>query len=161
MLSFSHPRVGGGEGKEEGCLLVYRKSEHPWDAFQNPNKDAEHTVLLPSSLETILPPWYCCRKGEPYPGSKSGLFSNSEMYCLRRHACWQSKRLYWEGVPGRRARGREPRRTALPWGFSLGFYGSWVSFQVVCEQSFWLRVLPGGAYHSTKIDSSERSLGGW
>ena len=26
--------------------------------------------------------------------------------------------------------------TALPCGFSLGFYGSWVSFQVVSGQSF-------------------------
>lgn len=93
------------EAKGPGIQLNFKQAIACHDAFQNPNKDAEHTVLLPSSLETILPPWYCCRKGEPYPGSKSGLFSNSEMYCLRRHACWQSKRLYWEGTPGRRAGG--------------------------------------------------------
>ena len=29
--------------------------------------------------------------------------------------------------------------------FSLGFYGDRISFQVVFSQSFWLRVLPGGA----------------
>ena len=28
---------------------------------------------------------------------------------------------------------------------SLGFYGDGISFQVVLSQSFWLRVLPGGA----------------
>ena len=132
---------------EAGMQLSFKQSIARHDAFQDPNKDAEHTVLLLSSLETIFP--------------KSALFSNSEMYCLGRHTCWQSKRLYCEGAPGQRARGREPSRTALPCGFSLGFYGSWVSFQVVSGQSFWLRVLPGGAYSSTKIDSSERSLGGW
>ena len=96
------------EAKGPGTQLNFKQAVAYHDAFQNPNKDAERTVLLLSSLETILPPWYCCRKGEPYPGSKSGLFSNSEMYCLRRHACWQSKRLYWEGAPGRRARGGSP-----------------------------------------------------
>ena len=149
------------EAKGSGMQLNFIQAIACHDVFQDPNKGAEHTVLLPSSLETIFPPWYCCRKGEPLPGPKSGLFSNSEICCLRRHTCWQSKRLYWEGVPGQRARGREPRRTALPCGFNLGFYGSWVSFQVVSDQFFWLRVLPGGAYRSTKIDSSERSLGGW
>ena len=29
---------------------------------------------------------------------------------------------------------------------SLGFYGDGISFQVVLSQSFWLRVLPGGAH---------------
>ena len=45
------------------------------------------------------------------------------------------------------SRVREPRRTALPCGLhSLGFYGDRISFRVVFSQSFWLRVLPGGAY---------------
>ena len=39
---------------------------------------------------------------------------------------------------------REPRRTALT--CSLGFYGDGISFRVVFSQSFWLRVLPGGAH---------------
>ena len=78
---------------EAGMQLNFKQSIACHDAFQDPNKDAEHTVLLLSSLETIFP--------------KSGLFSNSEMYCLRRHTCWQSKRLSWEGAPGQRARGRE------------------------------------------------------
>ena len=53
--------------------LSFKQSIARHDAFQDPNKDAEHTVLLLSSLETIFP--------------KSVLFSNSEMYCLRRHTC--------------------------------------------------------------------------
>ena len=39
---------------------------------------------------------------------------------------------------------REPRRTALPPGCSLRFYGDGISFRVVFSQSFWLRVLSGG-----------------
>ena len=53
--------------------------------------------------------------------------------------CWQNKRFYWEGAPR-----QEPRRTALPCG-SFGFYGDGISFRVVLNQSFWLRVFPGGA----------------
>ena len=41
------------------------------------------------------------------------------------------------------SRVREPRRTTLPHGWQ--FYGDGISFQVVFSQSFWLRVLPGGA----------------
>ena len=43
------------------------------------------------------------------------------------------------------SRVREPRRTALPCGLQFGFYGDGISFPVVFSQSFWLRVLPGGA----------------
>ena len=38
---------------------------------------------------------------------------------------------------------REPRRTPLPRG--LQPYGDGISFWAVFSQSFWLRVLPGGA----------------
>ena len=38
---------------------------------------------------------------------------------------------------------REPRRTAQPCGSQ--FYGDGIHFRVVSGQSFWLRVLPGGA----------------
>lgn len=38
-------------------------------------------------------------------------------------------------APGR-ARGGEPRRTALPYGFSLEFMVVGLVFQVVSEQSF-------------------------
>ena len=38
---------------------------------------------------------------------------------------------------------REPRRTALPCGHRLRFYGDGISFWVASDQSFW-PVLPGG-----------------
>ena len=69
------------------------------------------------------------------------------MNCLRRHMSWQSKRFYWERVPGLRAVGkRNPGALLCHVPRSFGFYGDGVSFQVVSGQSFWLRVLPGGAH---------------
>ena len=44
---------------------------------------------------------------------------------------------------------------------SLGFYGDGISFQVVLSQSFWLRVLPGGAgLVQPRWISERRILGG-
>ena len=68
------------------------------------------------------------------------------MNCPRRHMCWQSKRFYWERAPGWRAVGSgSPGELLWQVACSLGFYGDGISFQVVFSQSFWLRVLPGGA----------------
>ena len=81
------------------------------------------------------------------------------MHCLKRHMCWQRKRFYWERAPRvESSRVREPRRTAL--ARSLGFYGDGISFRVVFSQSFWLRVLPGGAGLVEPRWMPERILGG-
>ena len=62
------------------------------------------------------------------------LGANSEMSCPRRCTCWQSKRLYWEGAPGRRAgRSGNPELLCLV-ACSLGVYGDGVSFRVVSGQ---------------------------
>ena len=59
--------------------------------------------------------------------------------------CWQSKRFYWESTPGWRViRWGNPGEQLCHMACSLRFYGDGISFQVVCSQSFWLRVLPGG-----------------
>ena len=51
---------------------------------------------------------------------------------------------------------REPRsRLAC----SLGFYGDGISFRVVFSQSFWLRVLPGGAWCKPRWMPERRILG--
>ena len=42
----------------------------------------------------------------------------------------------------------------------LGFYGDGISFRVVLSQSFWLRVLPGGAHLVQPRWMPERILGG-
>ena len=46
---------------------------------------------------------------------------------------------------------------------SLGFYGDGISFRVVFSQSFWLRVLPGGAHLLQPRWMPERRIlgGGW
>ena len=41
---------------------------------------------------------------------------------------------------------------------SLGFYGDGISFRVVFGQSFWLRVLPGGAHIAQPRWMSERRI---
>ena len=84
------------------------------------------------------------------------------MNCPRRHTCWQSKRLYWEGVPGWRAGGwGNPGRPLCPMAGSLRVYGDGISFRVVTDQSFWLRVLPGGAcIAQPRCMPARRILGG-
>ena len=68
------------------------------------------------------------------------------MNCLRRYMCWQSKRFYWERAPGRRAgEWGNPGGLLCHEARSLRFYGDGIHFWAVFSQSFWLRVLPGGA----------------
>ena len=68
------------------------------------------------------------------------------MNCPRTHMCWQSKRFYWESAPGGEQEGKGTQENHLCHvAHSLWFYGDGISFWVVVNQSFWLRVLPGGA----------------
>ena len=68
------------------------------------------------------------------------------MNCPRKCTCWESKGLYWEGMPRQR-----PGWWGNPGGLlclvthNLGFYVDGIDFQVVLGWSFWLRILPGGA----------------
>ena len=83
------------------------------------------------------------------------------MNCPRRHTCWQSKRFLWERAPGWRAGGSEnPRELLCHVACSLQFHGDGISFRVVFSQSFWLRVLPGGACLVQPRWMLERILGG-
>ena len=68
------------------------------------------------------------------------------MTCPRTHMCWQSKRFYWESAPGGEQEGKGTQENHLCHvAHSLWFYGDGISFWVVLNQSFLLRVLPGGA----------------
>ena len=58
-------------------------------------------LLFPFFLFQLNPTILLLQEGGPLPGPKTGLLSNTP----RRHMCWQSKRLYWERVPGWRAVG--------------------------------------------------------
>ena len=87
----------------------------------------------------------CCRKCDPFQGLKLGscLTLRNEL-SEETHGLTKQEILLGRGtqVEGRGV--REPRRTALPPGCSLRFYGDGISFRVVFSQSFWLRVLSGG-----------------
>ena len=101
-------------------------------------------------------------RGNPSRARNWALDLHSEMNCLRRHMCWQSKRFYWKRAPGRRAGGSgNPGELLCRVAGSLGFYGDGISFRVVFSQSFWLRVLPSGA-HLVQLRSmpERRILGG-
>ena len=66
------------------------------------------------------------------------------MNCLRRHTCWQNKRLYWEGVPRQTAVGSGNQEDCSAMWLTVGFYGDGINFRVVFGQWFWHRLLPGG-----------------
>ena len=66
---------------------------------------------------------------------------------LRRHVCWWSNRLYWEGAPRQRTGGwGNPGDLLCHVAHGLGFYGDGIRFWAVSGWSFWLRVLHGGAH---------------
>ena len=97
----------------------------------------------------------------PLPGSESGLLSNTRKWIVRGDTCADKARyLTGKGAWVESSRVRESRRTALPHGCSLRFYGEGISFRVVFSQSFWLRVLPGGARLIQPRWMPERILGG-
>ena len=81
----------------------------------------------------------------------------------RRHTCWQSKRLSWEGVQRWRARRvGDPRRTALPRGSTVSglwwcnqFLGCPWPITLTLGLSWWHTHCPA------KMDASEKDSGRW
>ena len=81
------------------------------------------------------------QEGEPFPGPR---FQGS---CLtlgnklsKRHTCWQSKRLYWEWVPGQRAAGWGNQENCSAMRLTIS---SIMGMRLVSRLSLWLVVLPG------------------
>ena len=87
------------------------------------------------------------QEGGPLPGNETGLLSNTQKWIVRGDTCVMKQEiLLGKGTWVESSRMRETRRIALPRGsHSLGFNADEISFWVVFSQSFWLRVLPGGA----------------
>ena len=82
-------------------------------------------------------------EGRPLPGPETGLLSNARKWIVQGDTCADKARDFMgTGHPGGE---QEGKGTQEPPGCSLGFYGDGISFRVVFSQSFWLRVLPGGA----------------
>ena len=90
------------------------------------------------SLSPIWLLWPCCRKGDPFQNPKLGscLTLGNEL-SEETHVLRKQEILLGKGTRVESSREREPR-TALPRGLQSSFW-------VVFSQSFWLRVLPGGA----------------
>ena len=61
------------------------------------------------------------------------------------HVLAKQEILLGEGTWVESSRVREPKRTALSHGLQSQVLWWWISFCVVLSQTFWLRVLPGGA----------------
>ena len=98
----------------------------------------------------------------PLPGPETGLLSDTWKWIVQGDTRADKARDFI----GKRHLGGEHKRKGTQGGLlchvarSLRFYGNWVSFRVVSGQSFWLRVLSGGACNRlAKVDSSEEASG--
>ena len=85
------------------------------------------------------------QEGGPLPGPESGLLSNAWKWIVQGDTRADKARDFiGEGCSEGEQQGKGTQENCHV-AHSLRFYGNGVSFQVVSEQSFWLRVLPGGA----------------
>ena len=77
------------------------------------------------------------QEGGPLPGPFMGSCLTLGNELSERPMCWQSKRLYWEGVPGRGGNSsvRGPRKLLCHMAHSLRLYGNGVSLKVISGQS--------------------------
>ena len=98
------------------------------------------------------------QEGESLLGPESGLLSNTQKWIVQGDTCADEARDFiGKGTWAESNKVREPRRTAQ----SRVLYGDGISFWVVSDQSFGLRVLPGGAHIAVKMDASEKDSGTW
>ena len=119
---------------------------HKWLPQEGRQAFTEYTLCGRPGAARCGAPHQCCRKGDPFQGPKLGscLTLGNE---LSEETHVPSKRFYWEREPGWRAGGwGNPGGLLCHVACSLQFYGDGISFWVVFSQSFWLRVLPGGAH---------------
>ena len=88
------------------------------------------------------------QEGEPLPGPKTGLLSNTRKWIAWGDTCWQSKRFYWERAPGWRAGGKGTQENcSAAWltvsGFMvMGLVSGW------SLANHFNSVFPGGAHIS-------------
>ena len=87
------------------------------------------------------------QEGPSFPGLRVGSCLTLRNELSKETRELTKKRFYWEDVPRQRPVGwGNPGELLRHTAHSLGLYGDGVSFRVVSDQSFWLRVLPGGAH---------------
>ena len=74
---------------------------------------------------------------DPFQGPRVGFcLTLGNEWSEETHVLRKEETLLEKGTQVESRRVREPRRTALPRGLSLGFYGHGISFRVVFGQSF-------------------------
>ena len=138
------------------CYVVKHSSTYPW---------FEQLLDIPSFWspdKALLPVSYCCRKGDPFQGRVWPLVECSEMNCLRKHTCWQSKTLYWEGAPRQWGEGTQENCSAawlaasgcmvmglVSW-WSLASHLVWPIFSLTQGPSWW------HSHLSAKMDSHKK-----
>ena len=89
-----------------------------------------------------------CGKRDPFQGPKSGLLSNTWKWTVQGDSRADKARDFIKkGHQGESSKGN-PGELLCHMAHSFRFYGKWFSFLVVCGQSFWLMVIPGGAHIS-------------
>ena len=101
----------------------------------------------------------CCRKGDPFQGPKPGSCLTLGNELSEETHVLTKQEILSERAPGWRAVGEgNPGELLCHMG-----YGDGISFLVVFSQSFWLRVLPGGARLVQPRWLPERRIlgGGW
>ena len=99
------------------------------------------------------------QEGRPLPGPETGLLSNTQNWIVWGDTCaGKARDFIGKGHPGGEKEGRGTQENC-----SAMFYGDGISFLVVFSQSFWLRVLPGGACFVQPRGMPARRIlgGGW
>ena len=99
------------------------------------------------------------QEGGPLPGPRSGLLSNTQKWILRgdTHAD-KARNFIGKGHLGGEQEGKGTQEDCSATRLAVGFYGDGIRFQAVFSQSFWLRVLPGGAHLVQPWWMSERRI---
>ena len=83
----------------------------------------------------------------PFPEPETKLLSNTCKWIVWGDTYADKARDFiGKGHPGGEQEGEVTHENSSAMSLSLGFYGDGISFQVIFSQSFWLRVLPGGAH---------------
>ena len=94
------------------------------------------------------------QEGGHLPGPESGLLSTTQKCIVcQRHACWQNKRLYYQGYPGRKNQGKGTQKGSATCLTVSGFMairlvsrlslpnnsdsGSFLSHNGVQQEVFW------------------------
>ena len=123
--------------------------------------------ILAKPLKKVNRKWllsFLCRKGDPFQGPKGGsCLTHVNELSEETYMLTKQETLLGRGSWEESRRVRDPRGLLCHVAHSLGFYGDGIGFQVVFGQSFWLRVLPGGAHVAQPRWTPARRIlgGGW